>query len=376
MHGGYMSRMKRLIWVLFPLVILTQFVSCGKEKRESPTMIRSVRYQSVYASGGSRIRTFAGVAKAGVESKLSFRVNGVIDELYVKVGDTVKAGQVIAELDPTDFELKVAEADAALQQARAQARNASANFDRVSALWENRNTSLKDLDAARAEHESAKAAVKSGEKRLEQARLQLEYTKLRAPVNGAIADIMVEVSESVKDGNTVALLTAGSKLEVEVDIPGILIAQIREGEPVTVTFDAMPGGSIAGTISEVGVAATSQRTTFPVTVVLNKKNPDIRSGMAAQVAFKFGSGGTKEKVVVPPVAVSEDRKGRFVFVVEPEEPGFGIVHRREVAVGELSDEGLEILSGLSDGELLVTAGVTQITDEQKVRLPEAGGTQP
>jgi hypothetical protein len=124
------------------------------------------------------------------------------------------------------------------------------------------------------------------------------------------------------------------------------------------------------------VAATSQGTTFPVTVVLAHENPDIRSGMAAQVAFKFESAGKKERIIVPPVAVSEDRKGRFVFIVEPEKPGFGIVHRRNVTVGELSDEGLEILEGLFDGDLLVTAGVTQIVDGQEVKLPKTEGSRP
>jgi multidrug efflux pump subunit AcrA (membrane-fusion protein) len=74
--------------------------------------------------------------------------------------------------------------------------------------------------------------------------------------------------------------------------------------------------------------------------------------------------------------VGEDRNGRYVFVLEAEEPGFGIVHRREVTVGELSDEGLEIKDGLADGEWLVTAGVTQITDGQRVRLPIGEGKTP
>jgi len=365
-----MNKTKNLFRIFISLLLLSQFISCGSEEKDSGPIIRSVRYEPVYAYGGSRVRSFSGVAKAGVESKLSFRVKGVIERINVKVGDKVRAGQVIAELDPTDFEIKVAEAEAALQQAQAQARNAAANFDRISALWENRNTSLNNLDAARATHESARAAVKSTEKQLEQARLNLEYTKLKAPVKGAIADITAEVNENIRDGSTIALLTAGSQLEVEVDMPGILIAQLREGDPVTVVFDAMPERSIPGTISEVGVATISQKTTYPVTIVLNQKNADIRSGMAAQVGFKFESKTKKERILVPPAAVSEDRNGRFVFIVTPDEAGCGIVHRREVTVGELSDEGLEILNGLSDGDLLVTAGVTQLIDGQKVKLPK------
>jgi multidrug efflux pump subunit AcrA (membrane-fusion protein) len=91
--------------------------------------------------------------------------------------------------------------------------------------------------------------------------------------------------------------------------------------------------------------------------------------MAAEVIFRFES-TREERIIVPSNAVGEDRQGRFVFVVEPAEEGFGIAHRRPVVIGDLTEQGIEILEGLNDGERVVTAGVTKLNDGQQVRLPE------
>jgi RND family efflux transporter MFP subunit len=326
----------------------------------------------VFSSGGSRIRTFSGVARSGIESKISFKVPGTIQRLAVNVGSRVSAGQLIAELDPEDFRLQVQDEEASLAQAKAQERNASATYDRVRGLYENRNASKQDLDAARATHESAAAAVESNTKRLELARRQLAYTKLKAPLDAAVAEVPVEVNENVSAGQVIALLTSGSDLEVAVAIPGVLIARIREGQPVIVTFDAHPGREFPARVTEVSVTSPGLATTFPVTVKLNESDPDVRSGMAAEVAFSFASQGLSERFHVPSVAVGEDRDGRFVFVVVPaDERGVGVVRRKQVTTGQLTDDGLEILSGVSDGDFVVTGGVSKLVDSQTVKFEGA-----
>ena len=164
--------------------------------------------------------------------------------------------QVLARLDPTDYELKVEEAEAGLAQAQAGLRRAEADYERVRALYENSNASKGELDAARAGAESAQAQVESGAKRLEQARQQVGYTVLRAPSDGAIAAVSLEVNENVGAGQQVFLLTAGAEPEIEVAVPEVLIARVAEGQPVEVRFDALPGRRLAARITEVGVAVT------------------------------------------------------------------------------------------------------------------------
>jgi RND family efflux transporter MFP subunit len=350
-------------------------VSCSQEEPPAEQILRPVRCEQVFAAGGSRVRTFSGVAQSGVESNISFKVNGTVQRLAVKVGDEVEVGQLIAELDPADYRLQLQDSEASLTKAKAQERNASSSYDRARSLYENRTSSKQELDAARSTYESAVAAVESAEKRLELARRQLSYTRLTAPIAGSIADCRVEVNENVQAGQVVVLLTSGSDLEVQVAIPEILIAHVEEGSAVAITFDALPGRAIPGRVTEVGVAATGVATTFPVTVRLDRSDPDIRSGMAAEVAFRFETGGSAERFVVPSVAVAEDRTGRFVFVVEPaDEPGVGVVKRTTVTLGALSGAGIEILDGLSDGDYVVTAGVSKLVDGQKVRFRRTEGS--
>lgn len=349
-------------------VVLVAPASCGGGDVQEAPAVRPVRYVQVYAGGGARVRRFAGVARSAVEAPLSFRVAGVIRQLPVAVGDEVRAGALIAALDPEDYRLQQQDAAAALRRAEAEARNADAQYQRVRSLYENNNASLTELDAARTASESAAEQVRSARNRLALARRQLEYTRLVAPQAGAIASVNVERNQNVRPGQPVVLLTSGSDLEVSVAVPEVLIGEIREGTPVQVTFDALPDQQFPATVTEVGVAPTGGGTTFPVALRLEGEHPDVRSGMAAEVAFRFASPSGRDVIVVPPVAVGEDQAGRFVFVVEPADSGYGTARRRDVRVGELTTDGLEILDGLTDGDRVVTAGVSRIVDGLRVRI--------
>lgn len=351
------------------IVVALLFFACGKKNHEQE-IIRPVRYMQVYSTGGSRVRSFTGVAQAGVESRLSFKVPGTVKRINVVVGDNVSRGQLIAELDQSDYELQVQQAEAALTQARAQERNASSNFERVRTLFESNNISKSNYDAARAAFESAQAAVQASEKQLELARSQRSYTRLIAPVSGSIASVDVEVNENAGVGQPIVMLTSGSKIEVKFSIPELLIAQIKEGDKAMVSFDALPDKELSATVTEVGVTAISAGSTYPVTVQLDKQENAIRPGMAATIAYRFESKDERERFIVPSHAVAEDQKGRFVFVVEPvpDETGFGVAHRKPVTIGELTADGIEIFEGLSDGELVVTAGISRISDNLKVKM--------
>ena len=362
-----MSALNRSISIQAALVVVL-CTSCGKEEPAPEPVVRPVRYEQVFATGGGRDRTFSGMSRAGQESRLSFKIPGTVQKVAVKVGNEVKVGDLIAEIDPKDYGLQVQEAEAGLRSAQAQARNTQANYSRVRALYENRNASRNDLDAARAASESAEAQVRAAQNRLDLTRSTLSYARLTSPVDGSIAAVTVEENENVSPGQPVALLTSGSNVEVGVAIPEILIARIREGDKVNVAFDAIPDRQMPGVVTEVGVASTGMATTFPVTVKLERDHPDCRPGMAAEVTFRFGTPGDRDHILVPTVSVGEDRQGRYVYVLEQGEGDVWIARRRAVEVGELTADGFEIVKGLEDGERVVTAGVSRIQDGQKAKL--------
>ncbi len=358
-----------------PILILAAILAaCGGEPPAAEPQLRPVRTILVEATRSGLTRTLAGVARAGVESRLSFRVSGTVQSVDVSLGDAVRRGQVLARLDPTDYELMLEEAEAGLAQAQAGLRRAEADYERVRALYENNNASKGELDAARAGAESAEAQVETGRKRLQQARQQVGYTVLRAPSDGAIAAVDLEINENVGGGHQVFLHTAGADLEVEVAVPEVLIAQVVVGQPVAVRFDALPGREMAAAVTEVGVAAVGAASTFQVTAAITDAPAEIRSGMAAEVTFTFDEGET-DRLVVPAVAIGEDRDGRFVFVLERGADGSGTVRRRPVKIGgpQASLAGIEVLEGIREGEEVVTAGVRRLADGMAVRVLSAGG---
>ena len=350
-------------------------VTCGRQEKVAEPELRPVRTEIVTLSGTQRQRTFSGTFRAGIESRLSFRVPGRVQRLNVSIGQSVRSGFVIAELEPRDYELQVQEAEAGLTRARATRRNADAERDRVRELYENDNASLSQWDQARAVAESAAAQVESLEKRLELAQLRLDYTRLVAPVAGAIATVEVEVNENVQAGQPIVTLSSSAMTEVGVDLPGSVITEIREGDRAVVECDVHPGEILDGIVTEVGVAA-SGATTFPVTVQLTSQSDQVRPGMAADVTFRLAPPqDSAGRIFVAAVAVGEDREGRFVFLAEPEGEGRAVVRRRPVIIGDLSTDGerdlIEVLDGLEDGDLIVTAGVRRLEDGRKVRLMEA-----
>jgi len=357
------------LFLLFTILFL--MYSCQKQ-HETVEIIRPVRTEQIFSTGGSRSRSFSGLVKSGSESRLSFKVPGTIQRVSVEIGDKVKTGGLLIKLDPTDYEIQVKEAENTRDLARVSEVQTKANYERVRTLYENRSASESTLEAARAAYQSAHEQDNIAKKRRKLARRQLEYTELRAPVAGAVSDVRIEENENVQAGQTVIIFTSGSKLEVQITMPEKLIAQVREGDDVIVSLDAVSDKSFKAKITEVGFSSTTYSTTYPVIVQLAKTDPDIRPGMAAEVSIKFKATSDRENIIVPPVSVGEDRLGRFVFVVEPSDSGYGIVHKKSVTIGELDSEGLKIVEGLNDGEYLVIAGVSKITEGQKVKfdIPE------
>jgi multidrug efflux pump subunit AcrA (membrane-fusion protein) len=142
------------------------------------------------------------------------------------------------------------------------------------------------------------------------------------------------------------------------------------GDPVNIAFGAVANRTYAGRVTEVGVTTTGMAATFPVTVKLEEDEEDIRPGMSADVTFRFEASDTETRIIVPLKAVTEDHQGRFVYLVDPEAEGFGLVRRQTIRKGELTAEGIEILEGVTEGDLLVTAGLSRITNGLRVRLLE------
>ncbi len=348
-------------------------VGCGGSEPEIAEQLRPVRYVVIEDGTTLRDRSFSGISKSTTESRLSFKVVGTVERIPVQIGQRLDAGSPIMELDSTTYQLQVQQAEAALVEAEANDRRAAANYERTRGLYANDNASLNDLEAARAQAESAEAMVDSAVKALEIARLNLSYTRLTADTDCSIASLDVEVNENVSAGQQVAMVSCGDAFEVTLDLPESVIANVSVGVDVSIRFGAIEGEEFSGIVTEVAVAATQAAAGFPIVVQVNERHPSLRSGLAADVIFQFGSNQAGYAPVVPVDAIVNDPGGTYVFVAEPAETaGEGVIHRRDVDLGELTQIGVEIVEGLDVGDRVVTAGVSVIRDGQRVLLPETG----
>ncbi len=362
--------MKLIHTSLISLIALSALivVSCSKEEIVDQELIRPVRYREATQSGGEMTRTFSGVSKAGVEVNLSFKVGGTLRTINTKVGEKIKKGKLIASLTKTDYRLIYEQANVGLNNAKVQMQSAKSAFERTAALYENNNVSLQDYETVRTAYESAKAMVSSNKRSLQLAKSQLNYTNLYAPIDGIVVKVDCEKNENIKSGDVIVELNSGNDLEVTIGIPETYISRVREGENVKVIFSSIADKTFEGIISEVSYAISSKSSTYPVSIILTNPAKEIRPGMAADVTFHFKNGGNKTCIKVPTHTVAEDQSGRFVYTVTATEKNRATVHKKAVTVGELTSEGFEITEGLKDGDLIVTAGISKLSDGMTVKL--------
>ncbi|MEM8498119.1 MAG: efflux RND transporter periplasmic adaptor subunit [Pseudomonadota bacterium] len=331
---------------------------------------RSVKTLTIQSVTGEVQQSFSGRLHSTAEVTFSFRVSGTLKTLSVRTGDNVSAGDVIARLDPSDYELAVQRSRATLSENQATARNSKSNYERVKLLYQAGDTSRNQLDDARASAESSAAAVTSSRKALEIAAKDLDYATLKADRDCAIASVDKDEGENIVSGDRVVYATCGDELEVQLNIPESVISYIEPSTPAVVRFPAIDDRVFSGVVHEIGVSAVESGTTFPVDVLItDPERAMLKAGLSAEVTFtlNLGTAGEGGTLAVPSFAVAEDQAGRFVFTVESSEPGLATVNRTSVEVGQIMGDGIEIVSGLAPGMEVVIAGVSVLRDGMVVK---------
>ncbi|GEM_PF-199967 len=353
--------------LMFTLSVLL-LSGCEQEQVQEPQKLRKVKILQVKPNTAGQVRTFSGLAKGQMEANLSFKLAGTISSLPVKVGDKLKKSQLIAQIDPLQFELQAQQSHATLAQAMASMRNAVATFERLKGLYENNNASKHELDAARASAEFSQAQVKAARKGLELAQLNLSYTRLKSSNECDVAEIFIENHENVGSGQSIAKVSCGKAMDIEIGVPAQYVASVKKDMLATIIFNALPDEKFTGVVSEVGVSSSSGGASFPVNVTLKNEKGFIRSGMSADVTVNFDMQFAQKNMVIPAFSVIEKNQQKFVFLLKnTDKENTGVIKQVLVTVGELTSNGLEILSGLTTGDKVIVAGVSMMRDELKVR---------
>ena len=356
--------------------------SCAEEKTSSVAeIIRPVKYAKVSMSGDAFDETFSGSSQSSKESNVSFRVGGTITRLNVKLGDVVRKGQVIANIDQTDYSVQYEQSiandkstETQIESAKSQLVSNQATYQRVEKLYANNSVSISDFEAAksalevaRASYNAAVAQANASKMQVESAHNQVRYSTLLAPFSGVITDILVEENESVGSGTPIATVSDINNPEISVGIPEIFISKIKKGESVRITFSTIPDQDFTGSVYEVGFSSLGG-STYPVTIRIDKPTKEIRPGMAADVQFSFSNQKDEtERMFTPIASVGEDNNGHFVFGLVEDGENY-LAKKKVIEIGDLTPRGFEVKSGLTSGELIAVAGLDNLLDGMKVRL--------
>jgi len=351
------------------VVILFFIMRNGDEKSTSvtwPTDGRPVKLITVEPRDGVLMREFPGIAMPVREVQLAFRVDGPLRDLPVDVGQFVKEGELIAQLDPRDFEVRVATLKAEHASFEAQLVNARLRYTRYQNLYTTDATAKASLDTAQAAHDQLAAQVAAVSAQLDDARNSLADTRLVAPFDGYIDQKFVENYDNVKVRQSIVSFLDCSIIEVTVGVPEELVAEGVRMQQFLCEFDSYPEKSFPAELKELGRKPGSANQAYPLTVTLPA--PDsllVKPGMAATLSIMIEYSAGSADFVVPPSAVVNDKDNRsFVWRYDSES---GTVEPLFVTVGQLVSGGIEVLDGLAGGEQIVTAGTHFLRSGQKAK---------
>jgi membrane fusion protein, multidrug efflux system len=340
-----------------PYLIAAAILAVAAPAARSGEAPKPVRVATIALAPLRTVLTFSGSIQARTQADLAFRVGGKVVLRPVEVGDHVRAGQVLAQLDPADLQLSQEAAEAALQAAEADAANAKADQSRYDALGRNSPAYLpSEYDKRVAANRMAAARLAQAVRQVSLARDQRAYGALTADADGVVTALPVQVGQVVTAGQTVATLAHTAETEVVVDVPENRLAEIRRTPDVTLSLWAAPKQILHGRVREIGALADPASRTFAVRVSVLDAPPGLMAlGMTASVCF-----GTADNVAAAlPTTALTDRDGHpAVWVLDP------ALHRASLRpvdiMGYGGDGSVLVRAGLADGDQVVTAGLAQI----------------
>ncbi len=347
--------------------------ACERGESVKEELVRPVRAIKVGEAGPLADQWFPGQARAHNEADLSFRVSGPLIVLPNDiVGREYKAGEVIARIDPRDYEVNVADIEAQLARAKASLKRAESEYKRELKILKQDPgaTSQTAVDRKSAARDQDNAVVMSLSASLDAAQDQLDYTFLKAPFDGRVVQGYVQNFEDVRAKQAIVRLLDTSRIEMVVNIPESMISYAPYVTNIRVQFDAFKDHLIPAVIKEIGAEASRTTRTYPVTLLMEQpEDIKILPGMAGRSVAdrEITEAGKRPGIVIPVSAIfsPEENGASYVWVFDEQS---ATVSRREVVTGELADRGVPIHEGLSPGEWVVTAGVSYLKEGQTVKL--------
>lgn len=347
------------------LLAATLLAACSR----APQPVDNVRpVRTVIAQPGPAAlgNVFAGEVRPRYQSELGFRVAGKIAGRLVNIGDTVKAGQLLARLDPKDLSLNQAASQASVAAQEAQLAVERADLERFRKLLPEGFVSKAEVDRQQTKVDASAAQLEAVRAQARVSSNQTGYAELRADHDGTISALSAETGQVVAAGQTVLSLAWSGEVEIAVDLPEQIVREVKPGQTVEVGLWTVDGKRFPGAVREIASAADAATRTYRVRVALTPVPPEMRLGMTANV--RFARAGLPDMIRLPLTAIVEQGGAPGVWVFDP---AAGVVHFRPIQPAAFGADEVLVSAGLAPGDIVVTAGAKLLQEGQKVRPLEA-----
>ncbi|PZM12495.1 efflux RND transporter periplasmic adaptor subunit [Rhizobium tubonense] len=355
----------------FAVIALIAMVAsgCTEKKEEATQVVRPVKVVEIAKADTTRALDYSGSVRARTDMNLGFRINGKIVDRRVDIGERVKPGDVLARIDSTDYQLAVKRAEATLDSAQKQVQTADLTLKRAQQLFEKNVAPKSQLEQAQLSYDQATSTRDSASSALDEAKNQVAYSDLKSDLSGIVTAVNADVGQVVGSGTPVLTVAVDGEKEVQIAVPEMDIAHFTSGKAVKARFWSDDALVLDGKVREVSGSADTQSRTFSVRVSL-PNDPRVLLGMTANV--EASAENTQPFVSIPLSALAEKDGQKIVWLVDRQA---GTVHSQPVRVADFSSDGVRVADGLKAGETVVAAGTQFMTENLKVKLPDATNQQ-
>ncbi|MGO8880896.1 MAG: efflux RND transporter periplasmic adaptor subunit [Desulfomonilaceae bacterium] len=343
-----------------------------KESFEKPPI--PVKVQTVTAALPAAGLKYSATLVPREQVNLAFKVGGYVEDILklpgpdgtlrdVQKGDRVEKSAILARIRDTDYQAKLNHANSSLEEAKATLWQAIREFGRYETLFKEDALSKNEFDKYKEKLDVARARVTGAESQVEQAKIDLQDTVLRSPLDALMVNRFVERGTLVASGTKAFLLEDLSSVKAVVGVPDYLLKEVKPGNSLTITVEALQNKEFNGIITAVSPSADQRSRVFEVEITVPNPDLELKDGMIGTVKLA-GTGQDDAGPVVPLHAVvrpPSDPQGYMVFVLEKRGAN-SIARGRKVSIGRVFGNKVVILHGLVTGEQIVTTGATMLSD--------------
>jgi len=331
--------------------------------RQAPVQepVRSVKLLTVGATDVNAQAEYAAEIRARIESRLGFRVAGKLIQRQVDAGQRVQAGQVLAQIDPQDYQLAAQAAQAQLVSAQTQRDVALADYKRYESLRTQGFISGAELERREASLKAAEAALVQAHSQSQAQVNQVAYARLQATAAGVVTALEAEIGQVLAAGQPVLRLAHDGPRDAVFNVPEQTVQAFKVGMPMQAQL-VSGGETLKGRVREVGASADPVTRTFTIKLALDASEK-LPLGATVNVQAGALQGAQVAAIKLPTSALRQEGAGTAVWVLD--EAGM-TVRSQPVQLGPVDGNQIVIASGLQPGQKVVAAGVHVLTAGQKV----------